>query len=93
MLDEIVDCGAELAHGGGAAFESLAGGANLLSGALARLGGSSDGLQFICLLRQGLGGGARTGAELSGVAADLLGSCDDVGEGGHSGAPVSCLRG
>ena len=93
VLDEVVDGGAELAHGGGAALESLAGGANLLGGALARLGGSSDGLQLICLLRQGLGGGASTGAELGGVAADLLGSCDDVGEGGHGGAPVSCLRG
>ena len=93
MLDEVVDGGAELAHGGGAALESLAGGANLLGGAFARLGGSSDGLQLICLLRQGLGGGAGAGAELGGVAADLLGSSDDVGEGGHSGAPVSCLRG
>ena len=93
MLDEVVDCGAEQAHGGSAALESLAGGADLLGGALTRLGGSSDGLQLICLLRQGLGGGASTGAELGGVATDLLGSCDDVGEGGHGGAPVSCLRG
>jgi len=93
VLDEVVDGGAELAHGGGAALESLAGGANLLGGALARLVGSGDGLQLICLLRQGLGGGASTGAELGGVAADLLGGCDDVGEGGHGGAPVSCLRG
>ena len=93
MLDEVVNGGAELAHGGGAALESLAGGANLLGGALARLVGSGDGLQLICLLRQGLGGGASTGAELGGVAADLLGGCDDVGEGGHGGAPVSCLRG
>ena len=89
MLDEVVYGGAELAHGGGAAFESLAGGADLLGGAFARLVGSSDGLQFICFLRQGLGSGARTGAELGGVAADLLGGCDDVGEGGHSGAPIA----
>lgn len=93
MLDEVVDGGAELAHGGGAAFERLAGGANLLGGALARLRWSSDGLQLICLLRQGLGGGASTGAELGGVAADLLSGCNDVCEGGHGGAPVSCLRG
>ena len=93
MLDEVVDGGTELAHGGGAVLEGLAGRANLLGGTLACLRGSSDGLQLICLLRQGLGGGASTGAELSGVAADLLGGCDDVGEGGHGGAPVSCLRG
>ena len=93
MLDEVVNGGAELAHGGGAALESLAGSANLLGGALARLGGSSDGLQLLGLLRQGLGGGAGTSAELSGVAADLLSGCNDVGEGGHGGAPVSCLRG
>ena len=93
MLDEVVHSGTELAHGGRAALERLAGGANLLGGAFARLGWCSDGLQLICLLRQGLGGGASTGAELGGVAADLLGSCDDVGEGGHGGAPVSCLRG
>lgn len=93
MLDEVVDGGAELAHGGRAALESLAGSANLLGGALTRLRGSSDGLQFICFLGQGLGSGASTGAELGGVAADLLGGCDDVGEGGHGGAPVSCLRG
>ena len=73
MLDEVVYGGAELAHGGGAALESLAGCANLLGGALACLRGSGDGLQLIGFLRQGLG--------------------DDVGEGGHSGAPVSCLRG
>ena len=93
MLDEVVDGGAELAHGGGAALESLAGCANLLGGALACLRGSGDGLQLIGFLRQGLGGGAGAGAELGGVAADLLGGCDDVGEGGHGGAPVSCLRG
>lgn len=93
MLDEVVDGGAELAHGGGAAFERLAGGADLLGSALARLGGSGDGLQLICFLRQGLGGGAGAGAELGGVAADLLGSSDDVCEGGHGDAPVLCLRG
>ena len=60
--DEVVDGGAELAHGGVAALESLAGGADLLGGAFARLGGCGDGLQFICLLRQGLGGGAGAGA-------------------------------
>lgn len=92
MLDEVVDGGAELAHGGGAALESLAGGADLLGGAFARLVGSGDGLQLIRFLRQGLGGGAGAGTELRSVAADLLGGCDDVGEGGHSGAPVSCLE-
>ena len=93
VLDEVVDGGAELAHGGGAALESLAGSANVLGGALTRLRWSSDELQLIRLLRQGLGSGASTGAELGGIAADLLGGCDDVGEGGHGGAPVSCLRG